>query len=158
MLIFSWLKNKLICSGDIPPNLGLNMILGKIRKTRVLRKQHPIFTLILQKSYRKRSDLQELVHKGGYNTIYGVSHTWFNNSNDHNLRTMDIEQLTAFRRDRSTDGKRRSSGVMTKRRRSSGVRILIPKTLNPKLRKDLSFYNDKLTSFYVLRQKRFCYK
>ena len=71
---------------------------------------------------------------------------------------MDIEQLTAFRRDRSTDVKRRSSGVMTKRRRSSGVGILIPKTLNPKLREDLSFYNDKLTSFYVLRQKRFCYK
>ena len=57
-LAFSWIRNKLLCSGDIPSNLDLNMILGNIRKVRILQKQHHNFTLILQKSYRTRGDLQ----------------------------------------------------------------------------------------------------
>ena len=74
----------------------------------------------------KKNYLDELMRERGYNIIYGLSETWFKNSNDYMLWTLSNKQVTAIGCDRSTEGSEINRG--------GGVMIFNPKNLKPKLR------------------------
>ena len=64
----------------------------------------------------------------GENTIYGITETWLGELDEAKLWEIN-ENFKFFRCDRKSDFKERGGGVM----------LAVPKSLNPKERKDLNY-------------------
>ena len=64
----------------------------------------------------------------GENTIYGITETWLGELDEAKLWEIN-KNFNFFRCDRKSDNKERSGGVM----------FAVPKSLNPKERKDLNY-------------------
>ena len=73
---------------------------------------------------RKRSDLKKCVKTFNDNTSFGISETWFNDTNDDKLWTIGNDKHKLFRCDRTYESSKKLKG--------GGVMLLVPKKLNPK--------------------------
>ena len=59
---------------------------------------------------RKRSDLKQLIKTFNDNTIFGISETWFNDTNDDKLWVIDNDKHKFFRCDRTYESSKKLKG------------------------------------------------
>ena len=84
--------------------------------------------------------LEEFVRDLGPNTIFGISETWFKNTDDKQLWNLNPNLFKTFRRDQNSTSKESGGGVM----------LFVPRHLNLKERKDLNcFDKNKFESIWV---------
>ena len=82
----------------------------------------------------KKKQIENLVRDLGSNTVNGVSETWLKEEYSQSFKELKKDLFKTFRSDRETLLKERGGGVM----------LIDPKSLNPKIRKDLNHLNKNL--------------
>ena len=129
---FSELRLQL--SGDIEVNPGPQIIFKALTNTfHNKSKRLKFFHVNAQSLVRKRLVLEDIVRDLGTNTIFGISETWLKETDDLKLWKINPNNFKTFRADRDTPTKECGGGVM----------LIIPSSLNPKVRNDLNYMNKK---------------
>ena len=122
-------------SGDIERNPGpftsYNNMLEIIKKHENNLKY---FHLNTQSIIRKRTQLKNLMHDCGLNTIFAISETWLNDKDDSLLWNILNDTHVMFRNDRVPENKK-------KKKKGGGVALYVPKSLAPK---EFKFKESKL--------------
>ena len=115
-------------SGDVETNPGPPIVykdLVSIFKGN--RKKLKFFHVNCQSLIKKETTMHEILNGLGTNTIYGFSETWLK-ADDEKFRNLNSDYCKSYRCDRYLSQKDRGGGVM----------LFVPKSLNPKSRKDLN--------------------
>ena len=73
--------------------------------------------------------MHEILNDSGTNTIYGLPETWLKACDDETFWNLNSNHFKPYRCDRH----------MSQNDRGGGVMLFVPKSLNPKLRKDLNY-------------------
>ena len=81
-----------------------------------------------QSLIKKKTTVHELLNDLGTNTIYGLSETWLKADDDETFWNLNSDYFKSYRCDRYLSQKDRGGGVM----------LFVPKSPNPKSRKDLN--------------------
>ena len=119
----------LLLGGDIELNPGPTCV---YKKTTELfnnsNKKLKFFHINCQSIAAKRTQIENIIQDLGNNTVYGFSETWLKEEDSEKLWEIEKKSFKTFRSDRNSTLKEKGGGVM----------LSIPKTLNPKLRKDLN--------------------
>ena len=129
----SIIKFRILKSGDVESNPGPQIIYKLptqlfIRNKRKLKFIH----ISCQSLNKKRDTLKELMGDLGENTMYGITETWLGELDEAKLWEIN-ENFKFFRCDRKSDFKERGGSVI----------LAVPKSLNPKERKDLNYLDNK---------------
>ena len=116
-------------SGDVEPNPGP---LCNFKTTVELftrgSKSLNFFHVNWQSIAQEKRQVEMLLKDLGNNAIFGFSETWLKEDDSEELWQLNIVFFKTFRSDRKTSLKDKGGGVM----------LVVPKSLNPKLRKDLN--------------------
>ena len=134
------LRYRLLLSGDFETNPGPSIVfkhLTSIFKTTKIKIIHINAQSLLKKN---RIMLEDFVRDLGLNTMFGISETWLNITDDNQLWNLNPNLFKTFRMDRNSTTKERSGGVM----------LIVPLHLSPKGRNDLNcFDKNKFESIWV---------
>ena len=127
-------ERKLKLSGDVETNPGPQVNFKALTNLfRVNNKYLKFFHVNAQSLIKKRLTLEDITKDLGTNTIYAISETWLKETDDLKLWENNSKNFKTFRADRDTPTKECGGGVM----------LIIPSSLNPKLRNDLNYMNKK---------------
>ena len=94
------------------------------------------FHLNTQSIIRKRTQLKNLMHDCGLNTIFAISETWLNDKDDSLLWNVLNDTHVMFRNDRVPENNKKK-----KKKKGAGVALYVPKSLAPK---EFKFKESKL--------------
>ena len=134
-LYTSYSVRKLELSGDVETNPGPEVNLKALTKLfQNNNKYLKSFHVIAQNLIKKRLTLEDITNDLGTNTIYGISETWLKETDDLKLWKNNPNNFKTFRADRDTPTKECGGGVT----------LIIPSSLNPKVRNDLNYMNKKI--------------
>ena len=125
----------LLLAGDVELNPGPPYVYKKT--TAVFSgnsKKLKYFHVNCQSIVVKKKQIENLVGDLGNNTVYGFSETWLKEEDSQSFWELKKDLFKTFRSDRETMLKDRGGGVM----------VIVPKSLNPKIRKDLIHLNKNL--------------
>ena len=130
----SYSERKLKLSGDVETNPGPQVNFKSLTKLfQNNNKYLKIFLVNAQNLIKKRLTLEDITKDLGTNTIYGISETWLKETDDLELWKNNPNNFKTFRADRDTPTEECGGGVM----------LIIPSSLNPKMRNDLNYMNKK---------------
>ena len=128
-------------SGDVETNPGPPIVykdLVSIFKEN--RKKLKLIHVNCQSLIKKKSTMHQNLNDLGTNTIYGLSETWLKADDDETFWNLNIDYFKSYRCDRYLSQKDRGGGVM----------LFVPKSLNPKSRKDLNCMDaGKIESLWI---------
>ena len=94
------------------------------------------FHLNTQSIIRKRTQLKNLMHDCGLNTIFAISETWLNDKDDSLLWNVLNDTHVMFRNDRVPETNKKKI-----KKKGGGVALYVPKSLAPK---EFKFKESKL--------------
>ena len=125
----------LLLAGDVELNPGPTYVYKKTtavfsRNSKKLK----FFHVNCQSIVLKKRQIENLVGDLGNNTVYGFSETWLKEEDSQSFWELKKDLFKTFRSDRETMLKDRGGGVM----------LIVPKSLHPKIRKDLNHLNKNL--------------
>ena len=130
----SYSERKLKLSGDVETNPGPQVNFKALTKLfQNNNKYLKIYHVNAQSLIKKRLTLEDITKDLGTNTIYGVSETWLKEADDLKLWKNNPNNFKTFRVDRDTPTKECGGGMM----------LIIPSSLNPKVRNVLNYMNKK---------------
>ena len=95
-------------------------------------KQLKFFHVNCQSLLHKKAQIASIINDLGENCIYGLTETWLRNCDNETFWELKNDLFKTFLLDRK----------LTKKMRGGGAMIIVPKNLNPKLRKDLVHTNE----------------
>ena len=126
-------NQRLLLSGDVELNPG-PLINFKFLTEQFARnkKQLKFFHVNCQSMLHKKTQVESIISDLGENCIYGFTETWLKKCDDETFWQLKKNHFKTFRADRK----------LTKKTRGGGSMIIVPKNLNPKLRRDLVHTNE----------------
>ena len=126
-------NQRLLLSGDVEinpgPSINFKFLTEQFARNM---KQLKFFHVNCQSMLHKKTQIESIISDLGENCIYGLTETWLKNCDDETFWELNKDHFKTFRADRK----------LTKKMRGGGAMIIVPKNLNPKLRKDLVHTNE----------------